>query len=187
MIVKNKTWNFIAASFNARSDKNILVVNEGFGHENGLLEYFNLDNYDWIPKVFTGQNVGLGGENMPGNMNTFDGSISCLQIFDYSMDLAMIQMKKNCPDVTVKAEKCPLNYHYFDGMCYGAQSAKYSFSQAEAICLPKFDSPHEIRLAFSKNLEHLDFISHVAKENTGSLSTWIGLADKNEDEDYLTR
>ena len=189
LVLKKNEWHFLAASFNADTNKNLLVVNEGYGGKNLEKDYFEIDDFNWISKVFTGEQVVIGGMHSDSNDNlkSFDGSISCLQIFDYFLDLAAISMKKYCPDVDKKEQKCPLNYHFFDGICYGVQSSKYSFSQAEAACLPKHDSPYESRLAFTNNLEHLDFISYIAKDSTESISSWIGLADKDEDEILETR
>ena len=84
-------------------------------------------------------------------------------------------------------EPCPPNFHYFDGTCYGVEFSQgaVTFPQAEVICLPQPDDPYEKKLAWTENLEHWDFMTFLAKEQTGSTSIWAGISDRDKDGFYV--
>lgn len=177
-------WNFVAFTVNSEDDQAAIFLNEGFGEEANTSMYFSLENYNWIPKIFEGEQVKLGGL-VSGPGENFDGAVSCFQIFDYAMDPATIQLKKYCPDLPQKSKPCPIGQSYFDGMCYEVSATSMTFAQAEVACMPNIESPHEKRLISSKNLEHLDFVAHLAKENGEALSVWAGISDNNEDGTFI--
>ena len=175
-------WNFIAITFNGNSNESILYTNEGFGADAQPLYHFPLDSYDWIAKVFNGEGILLGGNpSLTDEMHSFDGSISCLQIFDYAMNPATLSMKKFCPELPKKYEPCPGDYALFDGICYEVQPSKLTLAQAEVACLPKKNSKRIRRVAFTPNPEHGDFISFLAKETFNTDSIWIGASDIDKD------
>ena len=84
-------------TFNGNKDQSTLFINEGYGSSLNVSSYFMLENYDWIPLIFNGDKVTLGGAITDTNVDPFDGSVSCFQIFDYSMDPATVHFKKYCP------------------------------------------------------------------------------------------
>ena len=94
-------WNFLAVTFNGDSSKGAIFLNEGFGHGDNSTTYFDLESNKWIRNIFNGDEVTLGGK-IGSDIAAFDGSISCLQIFDYAMDPATIHLKKFCLDLPEK-------------------------------------------------------------------------------------
>ena len=172
LTLKENDWNFLAATFNGDSSLGAIFLNEGFGQGDNSTVYFPFVSHKWIPNIFNGDEVTLGGK-LGSDIAAFDGSISCLQIFDYAMDPATVHLKKYCPDIPEKQEQlCPPAYSYFDGTCYGVQylQGPLTFPQTEVACLPQPDSPYEKRLAWTENLEHWDFMVFLAKEQTGKTS-----------------
>ena len=187
LTLKENDWNFLAATFNGDSSLGAIFLNEGFGQGDNSTVYFPFVSHKWIPNIFNGDEVTLGGK-LGSDIAAFDGSISCLQIFDYSMDPATVHLKKYCPDIPEKQEQlCPSAYSYFDGICYGVQYSQgaLTFPQAEVACLSQPDSPYEKRLAWTENLEHWDFMVFLAKEQTGKTSIWAGISDRDEDTFYV--
>ena len=100
ILVENK-WNFLAVTFNGDSSNGAIFLNEGFGQGDNSTTYFVFESDKWIGKIFNGDGVNLGGK-IGSDIGAFDGSISCLQIFDYAMDPATIHLKKFCPDLLDK-------------------------------------------------------------------------------------
>ena len=65
-------------------------------------------SYDWVSSVFApGSKMILGASDDP-TTPAFDGSISCLQIFDFYMDPATIHYTKNRPCPRVNEDGNPV-------------------------------------------------------------------------------
>ena len=113
----------------------------------------------------------------------YSGSVSCLQIFNYAMDIATIHLKKHCPDLPdeYKADPCPQGQNYYDGMCYDVSLTQASFSQAEVLCLPKKDERYRSQLMWTENTKHWDHVGKLVKEKTSFLAFWAGISDRNSD------
>ena len=60
--------------------------------------YGNLTSYDWMNSVFKGS-VYVGSDTPEYKNISFDGSLSCLQFFDYALDSPTMALKKNCDDL----------------------------------------------------------------------------------------
>lgn len=184
MQLKEKQWNFIALTFNGETDNSAIFVNEAYGAEDHVSSYFQIGiGYDWISKIFNGDDILIGGK---AGTTSFDGSISCLQIFDYAMDPATIQLKRYCSDLPEKADPCPSGFSHFDHYCYATQLFPYNYPRSEVNCLPDVNSFYEKSLAWSENLEHLDFMTYIAKEYDSVIhDIWIGASDRDEDGFFL--
>ena len=159
------------------------------------VEHFEMYSYDWVSSVFSpGSKMILGASDEP-TTPAFDGSISCLQIFDFYMDPATMHYMKNrpCPRVdedgnTVEPDSpCPENYQHYDGECFKILSDQYVFSQAEVICLPDTKSPHRSQLIVSDNLRLLNHVSEKVKAKTSLKSYWIGLSDRDQNGVFRSR
>ena len=167
-----------------------IYVNDGFGVNENSMGFASLPSYEWISKIFEKDEIKLGAkayDATSSSTQSYDGTMSCFQIFDVSMNHASVLNKKYCPDLTDKKKPCIDGYHYFNGACFGITMARASYSFAEAMCLPDPNSRFESRLAITDNLEHLDFISQIAKMESGHQSAWIGLSDREENGIYLSR
>ena len=127
----------------------------------------------------------LGGS---GNVDPpFDGSVSCLQIFDYGMDPATVHFKKYCPDFDTNTNPCRIGQRYFDGVCYGMAPAPNNFASAEVACLPEVSEVYESQLAWTENIEHWDFMAHLVKTSSPNAdSFWAGISDRDKDGFFVT-
>ena len=117
---------------------------------------------------------------------SFDGSISCLQFFDYDLDSPTMALKKYCQDLpkekTVKP--CPLEYEFYDDWCYKISVSVANFATAEMRCLPDKDDPYETQLMYSENPRHWAYIANLMKkqlEIDTTLIFWAGFSDRAED------
>jgi hypothetical protein len=151
------------------------------------MAYFTLGKYDWLTNILQHDKERIGA-NFAHNGDPFDGSISCLQIYDYALDPASINLKKKCPDLPseLTATPCPLGYNYYNGQCYKVALTQATFSQAEVQCLPDSDSPYRSQLMWTENLKHWDHVAKLVEDKTGYSSFWAGISDRDEDGYFIT-
>jgi len=149
--------------------------------------YMDLGNYDWLQNVF--QEPVRIGASTTATGDPFDGSISCLQVYDYALDIATVHWKKYCPDVPLGVKSLPCNpgEHYYDGQCYKIALTKASFAQAEVLCLPPKDSRYRSQMMWTFNRIHWDHVSRMVEKETGYSSMWAGISDMDEDMLFTTR
>ena len=183
-ILTQNEWHFIGFSFDGELKTVTIFVNEGH-----TINKTSITCFSWIDKIFNGKETYLGGVpgSNPSEISGYDGNFACVQIFDYAMNTASMNLKKYCPDLAEKAEKCPPGYRFFDRKCYSVNPTPMSFSQAEVACLPDKTSSYESSLAFSENSEHWDFMAFIAMEEAGSSTIWGGVSDFDLDEIYDSR
>ena len=81
-------------------------------------EYYNLGSEsDWLTtSPMDHIKVGGGG--------SFQGSLSCLQLFKQGLNPAQLKHHKKCPTASsrVHSTPCPDGGYYYDGMCYKVSS-----------------------------------------------------------------
>ena len=145
-----------------------------------------MTSYDWMNSVFKGP-VYIGSDT-PEYLDqsiSFDGSISCLQFFDYDLDSPTMALKKYCQDLpeekTVKP--CPIEYEFYDDWCYKISVDVASFATAEMRCLPEKDDPYETQLMYSENPRHWAYIANLMKKQLeiDTIIFWAGFSDRAED------
>ena len=159
------------------------------------VEHFEMYSYDWVSSVFSPGSKMILAASDESTTPAFDGSISCLQIFDFYMDPATMHYMKNrpCPRVDKDGNPvepdspCPENYQHYDGECFKILSDQYVFSQAEVICLPDTKSPYRSQLIVSNNLRLLNHVSEKVKAKTSLKSYWIGLSDRDQNGVFRSR
>ena len=179
----------MAITFDSIEDQFTFFVNEAFGLAESPYGYGkNLTSYDWINSVFKGS-VYVGSETPTYDSDSsFDGSISCLQFFDYALDSPTMSLKKYCQDLPEdkSVSPCPPGYDFYDDWCYEISEIPQIFSAAEMSCLPEKDDPYESQLMYSDNPRHW---AHVAKlvqkkledADDFNMVFWAGFSDRAED------
>lgn len=192
-LVENKLplneWSFVGLTVNSILNMSTIFVNDAFGFDgtstsvNGRLKYLQLESYDWLPEILKGS-VMIGADfNSSSGVEAFDGSISCLQIYDKALNPPTVSLKKTCPDIPVEYthSQCSHDSYYYDGWCYKLSVREAGFAQAELMCMPDPNSPYESQLMFIENPKHWDYVAKLVADNYGSLSLWAGISDRDED------
>jgi len=67
----------------------------------------------------------FGGDRyVPGD--NFEGSMSCVQVYNAALQPPQIHARMNCTTVDKADQRtpCPLGYTYFDSMCYKVRKEK---------------------------------------------------------------
>ena len=133
-------------------------------------------DYDWL-NVFKGE-VYLGDEF--SRYQAFDGSISCVQFFNYALDPATMSMKKHCQDIPEDkvSKPCPENYEFYDNTCYKISDMEEKFSKAEFRCLPQKDDAYETHLMSSDHPRHWAYVSKLVKSKLEVDNFWAGFSDQ---------
>ena len=119
-----------------------------------------LQSYEWIKQVFQGSTyLAADGPDAP----SFEGSLSCVQFFNYSLDPAIIPLKKYCQDLPSDdvSPACPSNYHFYDDWCYKVSEEPTEFAKAEMSCLPAKVSPYQKQLMYTENPKHWDYVAKL--------------------------
>ena len=146
-----------------------------------------MSNNKWVSEVFKSP-ITLGAHDIGSTTKPFDGSISCVQFYDYVLDPATIQLKKNCPDLPeeFKVSPCLENYFHYDGMCYKISDAALTYEKAEMLCLPETSSDYKTQLMYSDNPKTNEYIVQKVKAQHGEDSFWVGISDRDVDTFYTT-
>lgn len=145
-------------------------------------ENLNID-FGWLDPLFRGS-LYLGSVPTPGDAETFEGSISCLQFFDYALDEPTMTLKKQCQDLpdSFKTSPCPVDYEYYDHWCYKFSPEPGTYGKAEIACLPGKDDPYDSQVMFSENPRHWAHVGKLLRERfSGTLTYWAGFTDRAKD------
>ena len=87
-------------------------------------KYADFDGEEWLKRL-NNSTISIGeykdGFINPDFIQSFIGTISCLQLYSTALNEAEVQIKKNCNDADrFKTPICPENYFFIahDNMCY---------------------------------------------------------------------
>ncbi len=156
-----------------------------FFKQNG---YFKVTKEKVIETIFKGP-LRIGSRPDP-EKESFDGRISCLQIYDDALDQATVHYKSTCKDADsslLKTSPCTDGYDYYEGQCYYVSLSKDTFSKAEVKCLPKVDSLYRSQLLWTENPKVWHHFATIVKEKTGSSMFHAGISDQDNDGFFETR
>ena len=192
----NDAWGFVDtanASANGRVRKNkycmYLKSNILFLSISFQQKYYTHVNYDWVSEVFQTP-IKIGADDPASGILPYDGSISCLQFFDYALNPAEVRLKAHCPDLPeeYKSDPCPEGWEFLhvDGMCYKVSLNPGTHAQAEMMCLPDVESPYESQLMYTENPRVWEYVLKIQKAQNGDSSIWAGLSDRDGDGNYET-
>ncbi len=141
-----------------------------------------------INSLFAGDlRIGTRGD---GTAGTFDGQISCLQIFDTALDEATVHYESKCRTAESSLKKpnpCLGNDLFYDGQCFSISLSSDPFSKAEMKCLPAEDSLYHQQLMWTTNPKVWHRISQEVKMSRGSSVIHAGVSDIDNDGIYVTR
>lgn len=81
-------------------------------------KYFQFDDGGWLQTLSNNTKLQVGGIRV-GLGGVFQGSVSCVQIYNAAINEAAMVMKKNCSNLimTYAAPPCPEEYHLFMNTC----------------------------------------------------------------------
>lgn len=186
-------WNFVGITIDKSNNKSTFYVNDGYGFDglhvglNGRLEYYHLNSYAWMSQVFKSPVI-LGSDEEQSTLIPYDGSISCIQFYNYALDPATVALKKHCPDVpgAYSHKQCGPGYEYFDHWCYKVSLSIATFAQAESLCMPEPESAYESQLMYTENPKHWDYVARLVEDQVGLKSFWAGISDRDKDGSFLS-
>ena len=86
-----------------------LLQNERFLHDDG----------EWLESMANYTKIQIGGLGSDNTWPVFQGSVSCLQLYNVAMNDAEILIKRDCPDVpqSSKSELCPEGFIVYEDKC----------------------------------------------------------------------
>ena len=82
-------------------------------------ERFLHDDGEWLESMANYTKIQIGGLGNGNDWPVFQGSVSCLQLYNVAMNDAEILIKRDCPDVpqSSKSELCPEGFIVYEDKC----------------------------------------------------------------------
>ena len=82
-------------------------------------ERFLHDDGEWLESMANYTKIQIGGLGNNNNWPVFQGSVSCVQLYNVAMNDAEILIKRDCPDVpqSSKSERCPEGFIVYVDKC----------------------------------------------------------------------
>ena len=111
--VGDGAWHFVAFSFNDEKKRGIFVVDDK------VAEFDTDDNMVFDESNDKVNKIVIGGSRFD-QMENFQGSASCVQLYNAGLDQAEIHYRKDCKAAAGSMMKsmCETGYSYYDGVCY---------------------------------------------------------------------
>ena len=120
----------------------------------------------------------IGSSKFEAN-ESFNGKISCFQLFAKSLNPSQIKSQMNCKIVeNLKKRLCDNNYYYIDGKCILLPDEKLTYMESQIYCMPFSSSfgNYDQRLFHDTNLHTFSIIGEFLGT---SEDVWIGIDNLN--------
>ena len=168
-IIEEK-WYFIGFTYSTYFKTGTFVINQVYGFEDSENKENNFFDYDtkfWLGVNTQGFGISfrLGGKtnDFGSDIESFSGKMSCLQIYDISLQPSQIFHLSTCPlprDHNI-ARQCPEGSTFFRNFCYKVSSKEETFSKSEYSCI---DNKGDI-LILSFIITEIKYICSYCKKN----------------------
>ena len=139
-------WTYVAFTYDAYNKVGTFVINQIFGYDDGsslINNHFTFDSKKWLginTVGFTG-NIKVGNSQNPflSPANSFNGKLSCLQVFNQYLKPSQIQHISKChlSSVYPRFSQCPEGFFHFREYCYKISDTEDTFSNSEYLCSNK--------------------------------------------------
>ena len=151
-------WNFLAISYETKSKKLVLYINETYGLEDNEGHTITLSDNFWfgkdLPEGETGFNIYFSSSD---DDSGFFGELSCIQIYTkYLLQSQIYQVSKVC-HVSVehpRANHCQPNSFKIGDYCYSFLGFGKSYDKAETYCTSHPNSGKPSRMGYPKEYQY---------------------------------